>query len=304
MIVVIGIVFTPIIARTVRSTVLQRARARLRLRSPAAGRAARRTSCSPRSSRTCSRRSSSSSPCGSATRSSPSRRSRSSASASSRRRPTGASQIAENYGLISRRHLVADALPRARDRDARRRRQPRSPTGSRRWSTDERDDAANALDVVDLDVAYRDPRTRPPGAARALVPRSRRARVTASSASPAAGSRRSPSPSSATWRATGASARAASASTGATCSTMSTRRPARAALDERLDGLPGSRPRAQPLDPGREAARGGLRDRGASAGEPATAQRGDAPQGADRRPGLGACSATRTSCRAACSSAS
>ena len=89
-IVVIGIVFTPIIARTVRAAVLTEREleyveaARLR------NERALRTSSPARSSPTCSGPCSWSSPSGSATRSSPSPRSRSSASGSSRRLRTGA----------------------------------------------------------------------------------------------------------------------------------------------------------------------------------------------------------------------
>ena len=48
-ILVVGFVFAPVIARTVRAAVLQRARARVRRRGAIAQRAARPTSCSPRS---------------------------------------------------------------------------------------------------------------------------------------------------------------------------------------------------------------------------------------------------------------
>jgi peptide/nickel transport system permease protein len=90
-ILVIGVVFTPIIARTVRAAVLSERELEYveaaRLRNERAPYIPVARSC-----RTCSARCSSNSRCGSATRSSPSRRCRSSASGSSRPRPTGGSR--------------------------------------------------------------------------------------------------------------------------------------------------------------------------------------------------------------------
>ena len=126
-IVVIGFVFAPIIARTVRAAVLTSASwTTCPRRGCAARSAAHHVRRDP--ARTCCRRSWSSSRCGSATRSSRSRRCRSSASASSRPSPDWGLQIAENYGLIGGGFWWPMLFPRAGDRVAGGRRQSRSPT--------------------------------------------------------------------------------------------------------------------------------------------------------------------------------
>ena len=72
----------------------------------------------------------------------------------------------------------------------------------------------------------------------------------------------------------------------------------------RLDGLPGSRQGAQPVDPRGPPGGRGVRGRRRLQGRVAGAGAGDAGQGADRRPGQRDGALSRTSCRAACSSGS
>src|SRR5204863_4638850 len=68
---------------------------------------------------------------------------------------------------------------------------------------------------------------------------------------------------------------------------------ARSALAYRLDGLPGARPGAEPVDTGGAADRRGLRDRGRVLRRGHDVGRGDAAEGPDirSRPGHGAVSA-------------
>ena len=157
----------------------------------------------------------------------------------------------------------------------------------RRCSTGERDGhEPTRLEVRDLDVAYRvrgvdrqvlRSSRSPSGAARSygLVGESGCGKSTAALAAvrylPRNGT---------------VSAAARSASTGRTCSRCPATSCASTRAGRRLDGLPGSRPGAQPVDPRGPPDRRGVRD----AAEPSKDDsreraRGDAAQGADRRPG-------------------
>ena len=267
----IGIVFTPLIARTVRAAVLLEreldyvAAARLRGERAALHHVRRDP---PERDR---RRSWSSSRSGSATPCSRSSRCRSSASASRRRRRTGGSTSPANYGQVvapgtggrccstrsrsprwwSAVNLIADAIRAACSSmstvpttQRRRRRRPASRRARRRRRRHRLPRPRRDQRVV-RDVSSTSPAASP----------------TAWSASRAAASRRSRSRSSATWPATAGSARARSRSTAATCS-----RSTRAELRElrakhRVDGLPGAGPGAEPVDQRRAPGRRGVRDR-------------------------------------------
>ena len=152
---VIGFVFTPIVARTVGRRVLAEREldyvqaARLRgeraplhhVRGDPPERDGARSSSRPR--------------CGWATRCSPSRRSRSWVSASSRRRPTGRADLGA-LQLIEQA-LVDGAVAGPRDRLARRRAQPRGRRLQQAVEDERRTtrDARARARVRDLDVAYR-----------------------------------------------------------------------------------------------------------------------------------------------------
>ena len=111
---------------------------------------------------------------------------------------------------------------------------------------------ARALELRDLDVAYR-VRGRDRRVLRGVCLRDRARRVaTGSSASPAAASRPPRSPSCATCRATARSAAGSSRSTAET-SRARRARAAGAARRAGLDGLPESRHRPEPVDPRRHA---------------------------------------------------
>ena len=166
-ILVIGITFTPITARTVRAAVFaERHLDYVPRRNCAAN--ARPTSCSPRFCRTCCRRSSSKRRCGSVTRSSRSPRCRFSASAFSRRRPTGVSRCPSRYTLMAGGAwwtvvfaAGAIATPGGRRESDRRQRARRArpmngpPPSSFPAFDVSKSDRTDALTVVGLTVTYR-----------------------------------------------------------------------------------------------------------------------------------------------------
>ena len=132
-----------------------------------------------------------------------------------------------------------------------------SPTASSRCSSDERRRSAPRSSAR---PRRRLPRARqgPPGAARALAPDRGRASRTGSSASPAAASRRRRSRSSATCRETARSRAATIHVAGTGRARAAAERAAPAARRQRLDGLPEPRRGAEPVDSRRRAGRRGV----------------------------------------------
>ena len=230
---------------------------------------------------------------------------RSSASASQPPSPDWAAQISEYYTLIDPL-LVDGALPGARDRLAGRGGQPgrrRPQQVLRAMSADARADAARSS-VARPRRRLPRARRRARGAARRLASRSSAGGPTGSSASRAAASRR---PRSAIVRYLPRNGRVSGGldhRRGADVLALGRRELRALPRATRLDGLPEPRHGAEPVDPRRQAGRRGVHGARRVEERGARARARGARPGADRRPGERAWSATRTSSRAACSSAS
>ena len=115
--------------------------------------------------------------------------------------------------------------------------------------------APDALTVEHVDITYGCAGANA-ARARRLVPHRARRVLWAGRRVRAAASRRSRWRSSATWPATAGSASGKIAIDGRDVLAMTQRRAAQAAREHRLDGLPGARPRAEPVDQGRAPGRG------------------------------------------------